>query len=98
MGGRGARDGQGQGRDIGGHAGRLDQRVVGSVGTRDREARDRDGLTRAHVLVREHAGTARRHQAHGIAGDRGDGAARDGRSEQLVVSLVRGRGAGDRQG
>ena len=97
MGGRDAGDSQGQRGDIGGHPGRLDQRVVGGVRTGDRIAADRDGLARAHVLVREHAGAARRHEGDDIPGDNADRTTRDSCGEQLVVGLIRSRGSTDHE-
>ena len=97
IGGRDAGDSQGQRGDIGGHPGRLDQRVVGGVRAGDRIAADRDGLARAHVLVREHAGAARRHEGDDIPGDNADRTTRDSCGEQLVVGLIRSRGSADHE-
>ena len=97
VGGRGARDAERQRGDIRGHARGLDQGVVAGVRTRDRVARDGDGLDRAGVLITEQAGAIGRAQGDRIAREDADGAPRDGRGEQRVVSLVRRHGPRDVQ-
>ena len=94
----GTGDSQRECRDIGGHAGRLDERVVGRVGTRDRITRDGDRLTRADVLIGEDTRSVRRHEGDGVARNRGDGAAGDGSRQESVVGLVGRGGASDGQG
>ena len=87
-----------QRRDVRGHARRLDEQVIGRVGTDDGVTRDHDRLAVRHIGVGEKTGGARHDERRVVAQERIDNAAREGRRPRAVVDLMQGRDARDREG
>ena len=86
-----------QRRDVGGHARGLDQEVVGRVGTDDGVTRNHDRLAIGHIGVGEETRGASGDEHRVVAEERVDDASRQERGPRLVVDLVEGRDAGDRE-
>ena len=82
-------------RDVGGDAGRLDDGVVGGLGSAQGVTGDRDGLGRADIAVREDADGVSGVERDGVSADRRDRSAGERRGDGAVIDLVRGGDARD---